>query len=772
MIRNTTILNLSVFALVGGVLACHAAYYYPFLSDDALISLRYSQRLIHGLGLTWTDGEKVEGYTNLLWVLINAACGALGFDLIISARSIGFIGALGAIYAVSIAPHTGYRLDRVRLITAGMTLALSAPLAVWSIGALEHGFMAGILAIALFFFIRALQPPQALGRDILIASLLFAMLALLRADGIILFTMAGMGLLVSHGINKKTFKCLISVAALPFFLLLLQFIFRIIYYKEILPNTAYAKVSINLIRLESGLLHVAKGFLAIGVFCILVLLAAVISAKSGALRKTDRHRLVIPLMVSAGWTAYIIVVGGDIFPGWRQLLISIIPLSLVFADGIGFASAWIRRHGVIFSVCWVAVLSAHLILQMFDAENRRAKDELWEWGGYSVGHVLKSAFSKYQPLLAVDAAGALPYWSQLPSLDMLGLNDKFIAKNPPADFGVGNIGHELGNGDYVWRTSPDIIAFNNANGAPLPSFRSGKQLLAKPEFAYTYQFIKVQGIIGNRSIGNLYIKYNNGPLGIQRTSNALRIPGYLFSGIVSTGAQLDKDNRLFTPITANQPGRIDKVFLDKGNWQLSTQPQTSSKEVVFFCKQRSTKIPTSSSTRSLPMRPILKVDRPMYVDIWLKLHRTPAANTTVFRLREVFLKRVENQSATHFCRQPFTSRHVRLQDLSNRKPEGTLWNHPDNLLLTDDGVSVSMRQLSYPTHIEMSADNNDSYVIQYKLRGKVVADTQLGPKPNSGGLAEYSIQLPSAVSQNGIDSLVVKPLKGDRSYSIGHLILR
>lgn len=41
------------------VLGIHAKRYWPFLSDDALISLRYSERLVAGMGLTWTDGERV-----------------------------------------------------------------------------------------------------------------------------------------------------------------------------------------------------------------------------------------------------------------------------------------------------------------------------------------------------------------------------------------------------------------------------------------------------------------------------------------------------------------------------------------------------------------------------------------------------------------------------------------------------------------------------------------------------------------------------------------
>ncbi|MFN9706963.1 MAG: hypothetical protein ACK595_19380, partial [Planctomycetota bacterium] len=78
-----------------------------FVSDDAFISLRYAERLLAGDGLTWTDGERVEGYSNLLWVLAVAALHGvlhdglgLGVDLVAAARLLGYgcgAAALGAL---------------------------------------------------------------------------------------------------------------------------------------------------------------------------------------------------------------------------------------------------------------------------------------------------------------------------------------------------------------------------------------------------------------------------------------------------------------------------------------------------------------------------------------------------------------------------------------------------------------------------------------------------------------------------------------------------
>lgn len=82
----------------------------PFFEDDAFISLRYSWRLLHGHGLTWTDGAPVEGYSNLLWVLLVAAGGLFSRDLVWVSRVMGVSLTVIAILAVVYA----YRPRRLR----------------------------------------------------------------------------------------------------------------------------------------------------------------------------------------------------------------------------------------------------------------------------------------------------------------------------------------------------------------------------------------------------------------------------------------------------------------------------------------------------------------------------------------------------------------------------------------------------------------------------------------------------------------------------------
>ncbi len=71
-----------------------------FIQDDAFISFRYAQNFVSGHGLTWNIGEpeKVEGYTNFLWVMMIAFVEALKFDPVKSSMVLGVLSAIGTLF--------------------------------------------------------------------------------------------------------------------------------------------------------------------------------------------------------------------------------------------------------------------------------------------------------------------------------------------------------------------------------------------------------------------------------------------------------------------------------------------------------------------------------------------------------------------------------------------------------------------------------------------------------------------------------------------------
>jgi hypothetical protein len=92
--------------------------------------------------------------------------------------------------------------------------------------------------------------------------------------------------------------------------------------------------------------------------------------------------------------------------------------------------------------------------------------------------------------VATNAAGSLPYFSELPVIDMLGLTDRAIARGRP-DTGRW-IGHERGNGRAVLERRPAVIVFGGPEGSAEPwPFRSDQEVAADPEFRREYVLERV-----------------------------------------------------------------------------------------------------------------------------------------------------------------------------------------------------------------------------------------------------------------------------------------
>ncbi len=59
--------------------------------DDAFITFRYSQHLAEGIGPVWNADQRVEGYTNFLWMVLMAVPIKLGLDPVLPANLISLV---------------------------------------------------------------------------------------------------------------------------------------------------------------------------------------------------------------------------------------------------------------------------------------------------------------------------------------------------------------------------------------------------------------------------------------------------------------------------------------------------------------------------------------------------------------------------------------------------------------------------------------------------------------------------------------------------------
>src|SRR6266404_1898363 len=82
-------LNLSpavLLVFVIGLAAFNVLRYRQYVLDDTYISLRYARNLVEGQGLVFNPGERVEGYTNFLFVLLAALFMKIGIDPVLALK--------------------------------------------------------------------------------------------------------------------------------------------------------------------------------------------------------------------------------------------------------------------------------------------------------------------------------------------------------------------------------------------------------------------------------------------------------------------------------------------------------------------------------------------------------------------------------------------------------------------------------------------------------------------------------------------------------------
>jgi hypothetical protein len=567
--RVSPTLALALSAAAFALLGLRARAFLPFISDDALISLRYSRRLIDGHGLTWNTGEWVEGYSNLLWVLLTAALGVLGVELIEAVRLLGYACSGATLAAVVYAyPPRGWRPGALPLVASLLFLTLSVPLAVWTVGGMEQPLVAALLAWAVVLTYPRIERGETTFGRMLVPGLLFGLLCLTRLDGPLFTAAAVAALFLTQGLGRAAWLRAAGLALLPVLFVALQQTFRVYYYGEWVPNTALVKLSPSGQHALDGWGYVRAGVWASAPLFALAALSAAACLRSGFRRK----RAVLLVTLTLAWLAYLVAIGGDIFPAWRHFVPVVVLCALLVAEGC----EWALRRGDGRAARWAAVaafaaLLVYVPLQARDSENFRAVSERWEWDGQVIGTLFKRAFAGEQPLMAVDPAGALPYWSELPSLDMLGLNDHYLPRHPPPDFGRGPIAHELGDGRYVLDRRPDLVVFLLPTGAEHGYFLSGRQMQQDPRFFRDYTLVRFEGHEPYRVVSQVWVRRFSERIGVRRDEGRVVVPGFLLNGHPETTARLDAGGRLVVATTAERPVLYKLLELPAGRWRFAVE---------------------------------------------------------------------------------------------------------------------------------------------------------------------------------------------------------
>lgn len=453
------------------ILLAHQAFYYRALGsdaiDDAYISFRYAKNLVGGDGLVFNVGERVEGYTNFLWTIILAIFIRLGFEPSPVAIGLGALFSFATLWLVyRFLDLTSVR-DSPLPVIAVLFLALDGSFALWAVSGMETSMFAFLVLAAMTSYLWEWKNEK----PGLLSGVLLALTAMTRPEGVLVLGVVVVHQALARLLVQRRLLASADVARAGVFLglYLPYFLWRYYYYGFLLPNTFYAKVTVRGTEAQHqrGLLHLHT-FVNVHLSWLLPLFALV-----PLLKRKFSFWLTSLVALVLVFTSYIVYVGGDWSVG--RFFVPILPAVYVLvATGLVEAyeslRQWVARvtnsPRALLILRWAALSAlAVVLLALFNFSSLDGEYELFvvRFQAARATHA-RVALGKWlhdnvptDTFIAVDAAGQIPYYSDLRTLDMFGVNDVHTAHLKIETMGQGVPGHEKFDFDYIMWRQPDLI---------------------------------------------------------------------------------------------------------------------------------------------------------------------------------------------------------------------------------------------------------------------------------------------------------------------------
>ncbi len=312
-------------ARLAGVVAvaaalAHALVYLGWMLDDAYISFRYARHLASGDGMVFNLGERVEGYTNFLWVLLCALGIRAGAAPELVAPALSLASAVALVLLVRAASRwLSARADGVEDPSAGVAamtvVAATQSIALYGSNGLETVLFALWVAAAAWSMV-ARWPLRFAA---------FTSLAFLTRPEAGLVGVVGVGLFALDAVRDPSRRAPLAKAVAALCAGVLPYLgWKLSWFGALLPNTLHAK---------PGNVTVGLRYVVIGAAPVLAALALALRDAARPTPEAPRERetrelfgLGLAMMVATA------VEGGDWMPAFRLLAASTAVLAMAL-DG-------------------------------------------------------------------------------------------------------------------------------------------------------------------------------------------------------------------------------------------------------------------------------------------------------------------------------------------------------------------------------------------------------------------------------------------------------
>lgn len=285
--------------------------------DDAYITFRTVRNVFHGHGLTWNPGERVQAFTHPLWMFVAllayGSTGEVFYSMSLVSMALTVATASGLAWTVRTRPWAAAVLVGI--------LAGSRAFVDFGTSGLENP----LLHVLLVVFARLAGGRETFRGDLARSMLLSAVL-LTRIDAALLVLPAWVEAFV-----RRRPRGAVALGLAPF---AAWELFSLVYYGSLVPNTAYAKLNLDIPRgalWAQGLAYLRDSVEHDPLTSVAMLVAIGFVAVRG-----DRTARALVLGVLA-YLVYVVSIGGDFMSGRflsAPLVLSLAAAALVVARGV------------------------------------------------------------------------------------------------------------------------------------------------------------------------------------------------------------------------------------------------------------------------------------------------------------------------------------------------------------------------------------------------------------------------------------------------------
>ena len=457
-----------LLAAVSTVALLHATRaWQSAVSEDAYILFRYAEHLANGDGLVWNVGEApIEGFTSLLHVLVLAVGSLAGGERVVAfSQLVGIVSAVLTCWTAAWLALEVSRGDRRAAVLTAFGVAIASPIAVWARGGLETVTFTALLALAMAAWLH----DSRRGSSRLASSLAFFVATLSRPEAL---GIAGLSALFDFARPPRAdlaARLRRLVPWWPYAALIAAYVaWKLTYFGDVLPNTYYAKTGGGLWAARVGvgyILWFGREYWVLA-WLLLAALPLVSKRKPGlefAYATACVASYVVPILLSGGGRHYAFRYLVPVLPplltlaaagattGWDAVRSRSAPPRWTLAATAAILVAWPLSTPTLHQL----TTQPHLLLRPL----RLVDHDAVEGSHYvQLGRALHEIVPPGQKIGSI-AVGAIGYHSKRPILDLLGLNDRAIARTPIEldRHHVWRAGHMKGSAAEVLRQRPEYL---------------------------------------------------------------------------------------------------------------------------------------------------------------------------------------------------------------------------------------------------------------------------------------------------------------------------